>query len=87
MKAYNIAIAIGLMMMLLTVSCSQEDLMLPDSGTVSVSPLSRAAEDPETIQDFRRMYGVGFSYDALYGERNNMKDIRCQVLDYSGITA
>lgn len=87
MKAYSIAIAIGVMTMMLTVSCRQEELTMPDSGTVSVSPLSRAAEDPETIQDFRRLYGVGFSYDALYGERNNMKDIRCQVLDYSGIMA
>jgi len=50
-----------------------------------VSPFTRAAVDPTTLEDFRRTYGVGFSYDGLYGEKCNMKDIHCQVLNYSAI--
>lgn len=56
-----------------------------ESAAEGVSPFSRAAIDPTTLDDFRRTYGVGFSYDALYGEKCNMKDIRCQVIDYSSI--
>ncbi len=50
-----------------------------------VSPLSRAAENAFDVPSFRRTYGVGFSYDAIYGERCNMRDIRCQVFDLDGI--
>lgn len=50
-----------------------------------VSPFTRAAIDPTTLEDFRRTYGVGFSYDALYGEKCNMKDIHCQVIDYQAV--
>ena len=50
------------------------------------SPFLRAAEDPVSLPDFRLTYGVGFSYDAIYGERCQLKDVRSQVLDYTGLT-
>lgn len=46
------------------------------------SPLSRTIENPITTPDFKRTYGVGFSYDGLHGELCNLKDIKSQVLDY-----
>lgn len=71
----------------LMTACADEIVLPEPPAAQGVSPLSRAMEAPETIEDFRRMYGVGFSYDAIYGERNSLKDIRCQVLDYSSIIA
>ncbi len=50
-----------------------------------VSPLSRATVNAMDVASFRRTYGVGFSFDAIYGERCNMRDIRCQVFDMEGI--
>ena len=49
------------------------------------SPLSRTIENPITTQDFKRTYGVGFSYDGLHGELCNLKDIKSQVLDYQKV--
>lgn len=46
------------------------------------SPLSRAVENPYEIADFRKTYGVGFSFDGIYGELCNLRDVKCQVLDY-----
>lgn len=49
------------------------------------SPLSRAAENPMATSDFKRTYGVGFSFDGLHGEFCNFRDIKCQVLDYQKV--
>lgn len=49
------------------------------------SPLSRAVENPMSMPDFKRTYGVGFSFDGFYGELCNIRDIKCQVLDYQKI--
>lgn len=49
------------------------------------SPLSRTIENPITTPDFKRTYGVGFSYDGLHGELCNLKDIKSQVLDYQKV--
>lgn len=60
----------------------QSELRQP---TESASPFSRAAIDPTTVADFRRTYGAGFSFDGLYGTKCDIKDIRCQVLDYEAV--
>ncbi len=39
------------------------------------------AEDVETRSRFLRNFGVGFSYDAVYGRSCNWEDIRCQIVD------
>jgi hypothetical protein len=49
------------------------------------SPFTRAAADTMTISDFRRTFGVGFSYDGIWGERCNLKDVHCRVLDLDAI--
>lgn len=87
MKGINYILPL-LQFSLLMASCSNEDfdeLFSAGQETVSVSPLSRATVDPETLEDFRRTYGVGFSYDAIYGERCNLKDVRCQIFNYKKI--
>lgn len=80
---------IGIVALATTVTaCSDDaDELLQQAGQQEegVSPFTRAPIDPTTLDDFRRTYGVGFSYDALYGEKCNMKDIRCQVIDYQAI--
>lgn len=65
-------------------ACTEDalDSTMQQEAQVGVSPLSRAAEDPFQLSDFRRTYGVGFSFDGIYGELCNMRDVRCQVLDY-----
>ena len=46
------------------------------------SPFTRAAmEDGMTIKDFRRSYGVGFSFDGIWGERCNFRDVHSRVFD------
>jgi len=87
MKGINYILPL-LLFSLLMASCSNEDfdeLFSAGQETVSVSPLSRATVDPETLEDFRCTYGVGFSYDAIYGERCNLKDVRCQIFNYKKI--
>lgn len=68
-------------------SCQDDTDLLPgDVPQQYASPLMRAAaEDQMTISDFRRSYGVGFSYDGIYGERGNLRDVRCRVLDLDAI--
>ena len=39
------------------------------------------AEDVETRAQFRRNFGVGYSYDAVRGTFCNWQDIRCQVVN------
>ncbi len=56
-----------------------------DEHKALTSPLSRAVENPMTMPDFKRTYGVGFSFDGLYGELCNVRDIKSQVLDYKKI--
>ena len=54
----------------------------------AMSPFTRASiEDAMTIEDFRRSYGVGFSYDGIWGERCNLMDVRCRVLDLEALNA
>lgn len=69
-------------------ACTDDsDELLQQVQEEGVSPFTRAAIDPTTLADFRRTYGVGFSYDALYGKKCDMKDIHCQVLDYAAVQA
>lgn len=50
------------------------------------SPFTRAAlEDGMTIADFRRSYGVGFSYDGIWGEPCNFRDVHSRVLDLTAL--
>lgn len=50
------------------------------------SPFTRAAQqDALTVKDFRRSYGVGFSYDGIWGESCNLMDVHCRVLDLEAI--
>lgn len=53
-------------------SACQNDYDLPldynSPPPAPTSPFTRAAqEDALTIKDFRRSYGVGFSYDGIWG--------------------
>ncbi len=59
----------------------------PPTG-MKVSPFTRAAqEDSMTIKDFRRSYGVGFSYDGIWGQPCNLRDAHCRVLDLEQVQA
>ena len=59
----------------------------PPTG-MEVSPFTRAAlEDALTIKDFRRCYGVGFSYDGIWGQPCNLRDAHCRVLDLERVQA
>lgn len=69
-------------------ACSDEtELLRPSCNEQSsaVSPFTRAAADTMTISDFRRSYGVGFSYDGIYGEHCNLRDVHSRVLDLEAI--
>lgn len=55
------------------------------SSIVELSPFTRAALDTMTVSDFRRSYGVGFSYDGIWGERCNLRDIHSRVLNLEAI--
>ena len=69
-------------------ACSDEtELLRPSCNEQSsaVSPFTRAAADTMTISDFRRSYGVGFSYDGIYGELCNLRDVHSRVLDLEAI--
>lgn len=61
------------------------DMLGPAPETQSVSPLTRAAQDAMTIADFRRSYGVGFSYDGIWGEPCNFRDVHSRVLDLTAL--
>lgn len=69
-------------------ACHDEYVLLdkaPSYG-IEVSPFTRAAqEDAMTIKDFRRSYGVGFSYDGIWGEPCNLRDAHCRVLDMDAL--
>lgn len=61
--------------------------VVPPTG-MEVSPLARAAqEDAMTIKDFRRSYGVGFSYDGIWGQPCNLRDVHSRVLDLEKVRA
>ena len=83
--------AVGVMALaMLAIGCSNDGFDESDqlaAQETEVSPLSRGVEPATSLPAFRRTYGVGFSYDALYGEKCNMKDIRCQVFDLDKIEA
>lgn len=88
MKQKSLVFAIGLAVVLALTACSDDRSLdsqiaksYEDYVEHSTSPLTRAVDDPTTVEQFRRTYGVGFSYDGLWGEKCNLKDIRCQVLD------
>ena len=62
------------------------DVMSPTG--IEVSPFTRAAlEDAMTIKDFRRSYGVGFSYDGIWGQPCNLRDVHSRVLDLEKVMA
>jgi len=71
-------------------SACQNDYDLPfDNNSLPpapTSPFTRAMqEDTMTVKDFRRSYGVGFSYDGIWGERCNLMDVHCRVLDLEAV--
>lgn len=73
---------------LILLSCHDDISLLEEPAalsTPSVSPLTRAAADTVTLKEFRRGYGVGFSYDGVYGRRCNPQDVRSRVLDLEAI--
>ncbi len=89
-KIFTIIISIAATTLWLT-SCS-DNLELPGVDKVdeevclaNQSPFLQDVEDPSTNMQFRRTYGVGFSYDAIHGEKCNMRDVRCQVLDLAKV--
>lgn len=90
MKKNHITTALIAMTMGLA-ACSDDRLDMMDeaksfeSQVMCFSPLTRAMENPITSSGFRRSYGVGFSYDAIWGEKCNLKDIRSQVFDIDAI--
>ena len=69
-------------------SCSNDidvTTSIPDT-LPATSPFTRAAqEDDMTITDFRRCYGVGFSYDGIWGEPCNFRDVHSRVLDFTAL--
>lgn len=89
---YNKVIIKGLLVTALTaivLSSCHKDYDLEentDSCIGGMSPFTRASvEDAMTIEDFRRSYGVGFSYDGIWGERCNLMDVKCRVLDFEAL--
>ncbi len=76
----------------LLAACSSDDNSLSPNGndttaTIGTSPFTRAATDTLSVADFRRSYGVGFSYDGIYGEQCNLQDVHCRVLDLNALRA
>ncbi len=75
----------------LLAACNDDSLLSSDetyaSSTIEQSPFTRAAKDTLTVADFRRSFGVGFSYDGIYGERCNLRDVHCRVLDLNALRA
>ena len=63
--------AVGaLALAVLAIGCSNDgfdELGQQAAQETEVSPLSRGVEPATSLPAFRRTYGVGFSYDALYG--------------------
>ncbi len=81
-----------LLALALLAACSSDDDSLSPNGndttaTIGTSPFTRAATDTLSVADFRRSYGVGFSYDGIYGERCNLQDVHCRVLDLNALRA
>lgn len=69
-------------------ACSDDtELLRPlkNEGSAACSPFTRALADTMTISDFRRSYGVGFSYDGMYGAHCNLRDVHSRVLDLEAI--
>jgi hypothetical protein len=87
----NVFITMALAAGLALTACNGEDYLenIPVEEILqqNVSPLTRGVVDPTTVEQFRRTYGVGFSYDGLWGEKCNLKDIRCQVFDLAKVNA
>ncbi len=52
---------------------------------MNCSPFTRAIADTMTIADFNRTYGVGFSYDGIWGEQCNMRDVHSAVIDLGAV--
>lgn len=81
-------ISVSIFLCALLVACTEDadvqNLVSSHQNTWK-SPLSRTIENPITTPDFKRTYGVGFSYDGLHGELCNLKDIKSQVLDYQKV--
>ena len=73
---------------LVLAACADDvDVLEPVSVTLpTASPFTRAAqEDSMTIADFRRSYGVGFSYDGIWGEPCNFRDVHSRVFDLTAM--
>lgn len=78
-------ISVSIFLCALLVACTEDadvQNIVSSHQNTWKSPLSRTIENPITTPDFKRTYGVGFSYDGLHGELCNLKDIKSQVLDY-----
>ena len=81
----------GMTVLMLCMAACSDNFDLPDidnqdqTSMANMSPFMQKLEEPSTIEQFRRTYGVGFSYDVVHGEKCNMKDIRCQVFDLAKV--
>lgn len=72
----------------LVASCQDDvsdDLRRAAVADDSDSPLKRAVADSMSVSDFRRCYGVGFSYDGVGGNWCNVHDVKCKVLNLDAI--
>ena len=84
-----ISLAVTVLAALGLSACHDEyDLDIAPPTGMEVSPFTRAAqEDAMTLKDFRRSYGVGFSYDGIWGQPCNLRDAHCRVLDLEQVQA
>lgn len=56
-----------------------------DTTLVYVQPPATRASAGATLRQFYRHHGVGYSYNAVYGDYCNLKDFRCQILNRAEI--
>ena len=78
-----ISLAVTVLAALGLSACHDEyDLDIAPPTGMEVSPFTRAAQkDAMTLKDFRRSYGVGFSYDGIWGQPCNLRDALAAELD------
>jgi len=68
-------------------SCAKEDdfVVQPENAAETQTQTQKFAwvqtKHVETREQFRRNFGLGYSYDAVRGEYCNWRDIRCQVFN------
>lgn len=56
-----------------------------DTTLVYSQPPASRASAGATLRQFYRHHGVGYSYNAVYGDYCNLKDFRCQILNRAEI--